>query len=92
MYHEINLTYSKYIFFKVILEPSVSEFEGEKIKVFIAIIFVHMCALRDGNCGPTSAKGAYLYLTMTEKETVTIVIIILFNTYNTAIITNEYDD
>lgn len=61
--NKFDLGYSKYIFSKVIVEPSLSEFEGEKvcfgIKVFIAVIFIHMRALRDGNCGPTSAKGVY---------------------------------
>lgn len=49
------------MFPKVIPEPPLSEFEGEEVcfelKMFLAIIFIHMRPLRDGNCGPTSAKG-----------------------------------
>ncbi|KAL1274647.1 hypothetical protein QQF64_027461 [Cirrhinus molitorella] len=49
------------MFSKVIAEPPLSEFEGDEVcsdlKVFVAIIFIHMRPLRDGNCGPTSAKG-----------------------------------
>lgn len=58
----------------------------------IAVIVVHVRALRDGHCGPTSAKGAG-YAPHNDGEINSDTgILVVFNTFNAAIITNEYDD
>ncbi len=51
-----------------------------------------MRALRDGNCGPTSIKGAGYAPHNDGEINSDTVIIVLFNIVNAAILTNEYDD